>query len=332
MILFRTPVNVPESKYKLDYETPSLWIGSCFTENIGSRLSRMKFPVAINPFGIIYNPVSVKNSLAILLERRLFTEKDLFFSNGLWNSFFHHTEYSDPNLENCLQNINKEITHAHEFLKKSRFLFITFGTARVYQLKTNGSTVSNCHKLPHSNFNRKLLEVDEIVSLYIDLIDKLTKFNPGIKVVFTISPVRHWKDGAEGNQVSKSSLVLVIYRLREMFGNVLYFPAYEIVMDELRDYRFYDRDMLHVNDQGVDYIWEKFMDAFISPAAFPVIKKIVSINQGIGHRPFKPDAKDYREFLSKLLDKISEVERVIGSADFSKERLYIEQRIQDPDR
>lgn len=331
MMLFRTAVDVPESKYKLDYETRSLWIGSCFTENIGSRLSTLKFPALINPFGVLYNPVSVSNSLNILMKRQLFMERDLYFANGLWNSFAHHSEFSDPNPETCLQKINEGIIRANEFLKNSRFLFITFGTARVYQLKATDTTVSNCHKLPHSNFRRKLLEVEDIVNLYSTLLDKLTKFNPQLKVVFTVSPVRHWKDGADGNQVSKSTLILAISKIVELSGNATYFPAYELVMDELRDYRFYTSDMLHVNNQGVDYIWEKFMDTFISPAALPLIKKIRSINHGIGHRPFNPDTKDYRLFLSKLLDQISEVEKIIGSADFSGERFQIKQKIQNPD-
>ena len=332
MILFRTVVDVPESRHKLDYETPSLWMGSCFTGNIGCRLKQLKFPTEVNPFGVIYNPESIRNSLSFLLEKRLFTEKDLHSGNDLWYSFYHHSTYSHPDRKICLQKINESIEKASRLLKNARFLFITFGTARVYQLKETGEIVSNCHKLPHKMFRHILMDVDKIFSSYKMLIEKLQEFNPELKLVFTLSPVRHWKDGATGNQVSKSTLMLAIAKLTGIFDNVTYFPAYEIVMDELRDYRFYEEDMLHINKQGVDYIWEKFMNSFLAPHTQSLVKDITAIIQGVGHRPFNPATEKHRVFLNRLLERIANIEEAVPVADFSTEKSDILSRLKNSDQ
>ena len=330
MILFRTVVDIPENRLKLDYDTSSLWMGSCFTENIGLRLRDLKFPSEVNPFGVLYNPESIRNSLVILTEKRLFTEKDLHYGNDLWYSFYHHSSYSHPNRDICLQKINDSIDRASGLLQNAAFLFITFGTARVYQLKESGKIVSNNHKLPHDRFRNLLLEVDDIVDSYVNLIDDLREFNPGLNLVFTLSPVRHWKDGATGNQVSKSTLVLAMAKLTETCKNVSYFPAYEIVMDELRDYRFYGDDMLHVNNQGVDYIWKRFMDSFFAPSALPLVKEIAGIKRGIEHRSFNPYTEKHLGFLRGLLERIAVVEKSLQSADFSREKIEILNRLENP--
>ena len=329
MKLFRTVVEIPESRTKLDYETGSMWIGSCFTENIGSRLKELKFPHEVNPFGILYNPASINNSLKILTDGRMFTEKDLRYGNGLWYSFSHHSSYSHPERDACLERINESITRAAGMLKKAKLLFITFGTARVFQLKENGEIVSNCHKIPASHFDRVLLDVEEIVESYSSLINRLKEFSPDLRIVFTISPVRHWKDGAHGNQISKSILLLAVSRLEELFDNVSYFPAYEIIMDELRDYRFYDEDMLHINKQGVDYIWEKFQEAYLSPSSKPVIKEITAIRLGTQHRPFNPTSRQHQMFMLKILERIAAVEKLIPDADFSNEKNTIEKILEE---
>jgi hypothetical protein len=327
---FRTVVNVPKSRHKLDYDTRSLWMGSCFTDNIGLHLKDLKFPAEVNPFGVLYNPESIRNSLVILTEKRLFTEKDLHYGNDLWYSFYHHSSYSHPDRDICLQKINDSIEKASGLLKNAAFLFITFGTARVYQLKESGAIVSNNHKLPHDRFRNILLEVDDIVDSYINLIDVLRDFNPGLNLVFTLSPVRHWKDGATGNQVSKSTLMLAMAKLTKTCNNVSYFPAYEIIMDELRDYRFYGDDMLHINNQGVDYIWKRFMDSFFAPSAFLLAKEIAGIKQGLGHRSFNPNTEKHRLFLRGLLERIDDVEKSLPSVDFSSEKREILNWLENP--
>ena len=332
MKLFRTIVDVPESRHKIDYETESLWIGSCFTENIGSRLQSLKFPHSVNPFGILYNPESIRRSLTILTSGKMFTGDDLRYGNNLWYSFSHHSSYSHPDKDLCLAKINESINHASRLLREAKILFITFGTARAFRLNETGEIVSNCHKLPNTLFSHILLDTDQIVQSYTSLLNSLKKFNPGMQIVFTVSPVRHWKDGATGNQISKSTLIMVIAKLREMFNTISYFPAYEIIMDELRDYRFYEEDMLHVNKQAVDYIWEKFSESFISPSAFPVLKEIMAIKRGTEHRPFNPSTEQYRHFLTKILGRIAAVESLVPSADFSVERALIREYLDNPFR
>ncbi len=318
--LFRLVVEVGKSSIRLDYNTPSLWIGSCFTENIGSHLQELRFPAGVNPFGVLYNPESIRQSLMILAEEKEFTAGDLRFGNDLWYSFSHHTSFSDPDRDACLRNISESVEKASALLRKARFLFLTFGTARAYRLKETGQVVSNCHKLPHSMFDHELLSAGDITSSYTALISKLSEINPGINIILTLSPVRHWKDGPTENLVSKSVLMVSIAGLAERFDNVSYFPAYEIVMDELRDYRFYEEDMIHINRAGVDYIRKRFMECFVDPAALPLVKEIKGILQGVGHRPFNPSTENHRRFLRSLLDRIGRFEKVVPAAGLSTER------------
>ncbi len=325
--LFRLIVDAGESHSKIDYSTPSLWMGSCFTENIGSYLKWLKLPAWVNPFGVLYNPESIRRSLGILIEGRLFGTGDLRQGNDLWYSFNHHTSYSNPDRDECLRNINNSIREASARLKDAGFLFLTFGTARVYRFRETGQIVSNCHKLPHRLFDHELLTTDEITGSYEALIKDLHDFNPGLQLVFTISPVRHWKDGPNGNLVSKSTLAVAIASLAERFENVSYFPAYEIVMDELRDYRFYESDMIHINSQGVDYIRKRFIEHFIAKHALPYIKEITSIHQGIRHRPFNPHTESYIVFLRGLLDRIEKFAGAVPEADMKPEKEEIIRRL-----
>lgn len=325
---FRTIVNIPPSPFKLSYYTPSMFIGSCFTESIGSKLNDYKFPVDINPFGVIYNPSSVSKSLELLIEKKEFTKDDLYFFNGKWLSFFHHSSFSDKDPEQCLSGINAKITESREFLKKAEFLFITFGTAWVFEWKESGEIVSNCHKIPPSKFNRKLLAPSDILENYQTLISKLLRFNPLVKIVFTISPVRHWKDSPEGNQVSKSILLLSVHQLIQKFQTLSYFPAYEIMMDDLRDYRFYSEDMIHLNVVAVDYIWERFCETYLDKEASGIMKNIDPILSAIGHKPFEPDSDLHQDFLEKILDKIEKLQLRYSFIDFSREIKWIKTGLQ----
>jgi hypothetical protein len=325
---FRTIVEVPGNNDKINHSSRAIWIGSCFTENIGVNLQQLKFPSIINPFGVLYNPLSISNSLDILMEKRVFAAEDLSYGNGLWFSFFHHSSFSHPEGEKCLEKINDNITKASKFLEKADFLFITFGTARVYQLKETGLIVSNNHKLPHDRFRTILLSVDEITDTYKVLFSKLAAYNKKLQIIFTLSPVRHLKDGATGNLISKSVLMLSIGKLVENFKHVSYFPAYEIVMDDLRDYRFYDEDMLHVNSQGIGYIWKKFSGAYIAPSSESLVKRVSAIRRGLDHRPFNPDSNSYRAFLSGLQKSISDIENEVPGIDFKAEKERIASLLQ----
>ena len=253
---FRTAVNIPGFRFKTGYNHLNLFIGSCFTENIGAKMAELKYPVDINPFGILYNPASVAEGIKILMDGLSFTEADLFQQEGLWHSLWHHSRFSGTSIEETLEKINGRIRSSSEYLKNADFLFITFGTAWIYRFKNSGQIVSNCHKLPEGDFVRARLSVEEISDEYRMLCDKLNAFNPSLKIVFTVSPVRHWRDGATENQRSKAILHLAVERIvQENSGFCSYFPAYELVMDELRDYRFYSPDMIHISDIAVDFIW-----------------------------------------------------------------------------
>ena len=249
MIKFRTEVELPEFSKKMGYRHQSLMIGSCFAENIGIWLQNRCLPVMVNPFGILYNPVSIANSLEYLITGKIFTLQDLFYANGVYSSFSHHSRFSDSDPESMLRHINAQTTETLNTLKNSSHLFITFGTSWVFQHKINGEIVSNCHKLPAATFNRYRLSVIQITDYWIPIIEQLRQLNPDLHLVFTVSPIRHLKDGAHENQLSKSTLFLGIDALSAHFGNELisYFPSFELLHDELRDYRFYATDMAHLS-------------------------------------------------------------------------------------
>ncbi len=305
MEIFRTEVNTKIRNYKIDYQKKQFFIGSCFIENIGKKMKELKFPVLINPFGILYNPISVKNCIEILIKKKFFIEKDIYFSNKKYISFYHHGDFSNENRKKCIEKINKNIEIASNFLKKTSFLFITFGTSFVYENKNTKKIVSNCHKIPKKEFKNYLLNPDEIIKNYISLIENILKFNPNLeKIIFTVSPIRHWKDGANANQISKSILQIVIFELKKHFKIVDYFPSYEIVLDDLRDYRFYESDMIHPNSTAIDYIFKKFHKSFIDDKVENITLEIKKINNAKRHKPFFPYSEEHKNFKNSFLKKI----------------------------
>lgn len=322
--VFRTEVEVKPSAYKINHKTPVMFLGSCFADNIGKMVAEKKFEVSINPFGVIYNPLSVKQSLNILLEKNEFQKDDLYEFNNQWVSFYHHSRFSSPDQDEVLKKINNGIKKGADFLERTNFLFITFGTAWVYEWKETGKVVSNCHKIPAREFNRRMLNPEEILQAWGEIIQKLYTQLPGLKVIFTVSPVRHWKDGAEGNMVSKSVLLYAIYLLRKKFPDTDYFPSYEIMMDDLRDYRFYGEDMLHINTTAVNYIWRKFDQRFFNDETRKVLKKVDEINRAVGHKPFRPGSKHHLAFVEKTLQKIRQMESAFPYMDFSQEKQQLQ--------
>ena len=316
---FRTKVEIPASKTKIDHTTGIMLMGSCFADNIGSRLKELKFRVEHNPFGVLYNPLSVKIDLGLLQDKKIFSESDLYWFDNRWVSFNHYTLFSDPDKEACLQKINDSIVSASELLADARFLFITFGTAWVYEFLKTGKVVANCHKIPAKEFRRFLISAEDIVKEYDILLPGLRAHNPDLNIVFTLSPIRHWKDGAVGNQLSKSILLVAIHQLVEKYQYAHYFPAYEIFMDELRDYRFYAGDMIHPSDPALDYIWERFTDTFISDESVELIKEIEKIIKARNHRPVNPGSAAYLKFKEKVQAQIDEVLKKNPNLDMSEE-------------
>jgi len=323
---FFTEIQIPEFPEQMDYSKSMMLFGSCFSENIGQKLIDLKFNVDMNPFGILYNPESIANSLRILLEKRVFTEDDLFQDQGLWNSYYHHSRFSDVDREVALEKINTRISLSNEFLKKADFLVVTFGTAWVYELRKTGQIVSNCHKIPAADFKRFRLGVYEITIVYRELLEQIWKFNPGLKVIFTVSPIRHWKDGAVENQLSKATLLLAIDQLIKGFGNqsCAYFPSYELMMDELRDYRFYAEDMLHISSVAVDYIFDRFSKVMITKSSMDISKKVMKVRKAFDHRPVNPNTIEFREFLEQNLLQIKQLTIQFPNLDFTVERSYLE--------
>jgi hypothetical protein len=281
-----------------------------------------RMPVLINPFGTIYNPESIKNTLESIISGKVFGKNDLFCHNGTWLSFAHYTDFSSEDQEFLLKKMNENRSKAEEFLKTAGYLFITFGTSRVYRHKETGKIVSNCHKVPASHFTTELLTKDHIVDSWKELIRKMSDFNSRLKLVFTVSPVRHWKDGAHANQVSKSILFLSIEDLIEGNSSARYFPAYELLMDDLRDYRFYADDMLHPSAQAVEYIWDKFADAYFDKHTRELQKEILRVTKAMNHRFLFDSQKKKREFAENILNLINEIEKRQSEIDLTDEKEY----------
>lgn len=317
---FRTQVKISKLPFEIGHSTPSLLLGSCFAENIGTKLLACKLPALVNPFGVVYNPHSVGNCIDTLLDNRQFAENDLEFANELWFSYSHHSKFSSPSKDECLNRINSAIAHGYKFLKGMKFLIVTFGTARTYQLKSNGQIVANCHKTPASSFVEQLMEVDQIVAQWTIRLNRLLATNPNLITIFTISPIRHWKDGAASNQLSKATLLLAAHKLVAKFpSNTFYFPSYEIMMDDLRDYRFYTADMLHPSPVAIDYIWEKFMHATMGKDTLELIEKIEKLQKAAAHRPFNPNTTSHRDFVQQNMDIIRDINRDFPEIDFTEE-------------
>jgi GSCFA family. len=275
-------------------------MGSCFAENMGERLRKYGFDSDVNPFGILYNPLSIASSLERLMSGSPFTEAELFQYNGLWHSYAHHGNFSAVTAGETLEKINERLMTAAVRLSDYGVLLVTFGTAWVYRKRDDDRIVANCHKVPERNFTRSRLSVEDITSLWIPLLQKLKQHNPDLRVLFTVSPIRHWKDGAHENQLSKATLLLAIEQLRERCS-VDYFPAYELMMDELRDYRFYAADMLHPSELAIDYIWDRFVASCFDKTTRETMREVEQINRAMSHRPLNPDSEEYLRFRKQTL-------------------------------
>ena len=307
--MFQTKVDIPPTKLNITYEDKIMTLGSCFADNMGRKMQEVYFETDINPFGVLYNPISIRNSIDLLIENNEFTADNIFQQKELWQSFSHSSLFSATTAERCLENINERFRHAASFFTQANFLIITFGTAWVFEEKKSGSVVSNCHKLPASHFVRRRLSVDEIVSDYSVLILKLKTLFPKLKIIFSVSPIRHWKDGAHENNISKSTLLLAIAALQQQFDSVDYFPAYEIQLDELRDYRFYASDMLHPADVAVDYIWQRFSETYFDEVTKGLKKELEQVVADLNHRPLFPDTEEYQKFQKNTEKKITALKK-----------------------
>jgi hypothetical protein len=281
-------------------------LGSCFAENMAVKFDYFKFENICNPFGIIFNPVSIEKIIHKAVNQKLFTEKDLFFHNERWHCFDVHSDLSNPDKEDLISNLNAIIISTKQQLQEASHIIITYGTSWVYRNIATDMIVANCHKLPQASFSKEILSIETIKKSMQNTLDLIQKINPTVNFIFTVSPVRHLKDGFVENQLSKAHLIAAIHKVLQvppLGAEGAYFPSYEIMMDELRDYRFYAEDMLHPSQLAIDYIWERFSETTISEESHLIMNEVETIQKGLTHRPFNPNSESHQQFLSKLQAK-----------------------------
>lgn len=293
-------------------------IGSCFTEHMHEKLKKYKFKALQNPNGILFNPLSISQAIEFYLKNKSIHEGELFLKNGLWNHWQFHSSLSSSEKDSALKIMNSNIESSHQFLCSAKWLIITFGSSIVYELH-DGKVVANCHKAPMDMFTRRMLTLDEIIQTYSKTINEIRTFNPSINIIFTVSPVRHLKEGFVENNRSKSTLILAIAKLIEEFDHCFYFPSYELIIDDLRDYRFYAEDMVHPNYLATNYVWEKFSLACIDGKTRQVFKELDFINNALNHRPLHPESEEHKKFRAKIYTSIQELVNRFPEFDLKSE-------------
>ena len=312
---FKSEVNIKPKNNKISYTDNLLFLGSCFSGNIGNKFSERLFNAKVNPFGVIFNPISIFKLLERAIDKNYFNEEDWIFRNEKWLNLDLHGELSNTNLDEAILQSNTLIDSVYEFLETTNYLFLTFGTAWIYNFKSNNQLVANCHKIPQKEFEKRMLSISEIVEYGKGVISKLQTSNNKLQVVFTVSPVRHWADGAHNNNLSKSTLHLAVSALLKL-NNTEYFPSYELVIDELRDYRFYDRDLVHPNDVATDFVWEKLSENWIDKKTQVEIIEIDKIISSASHRPFNIESEAHQKFVSKTLKKLTVLKKTHPNLNF----------------
>lgn len=316
---FRTKIKIPTATFTINHNDQILSLGSCFSNTVAKRLKDNQFKIHINPFGVLYNPISIANSLNRIISGSQYIDEDLNKNDGLYLSFDHHSSFNSTNKNDILDNINKSLMLSKQHFEKTTLLLITFGTAFAYELKKNKKIVSNCHKLRSSEFSRILLQPEIIVETYNKLIDTFKETNPKLKLIVTISPIRHLRDSAYENQVSKSHLFTAVNKIISQNKNVQYFPSYEIMMDELRDYRFYAEDMVHPSKIAEDYIFNKFIENFTDKDSRNFIDRYSSIKKAKSHTLMTDDKNSIYKFRESMLKKVNALQKIFPDIDLSKD-------------
>jgi hypothetical protein len=320
-----TEFSIPKSQFPISHQSKILSMGSCFAQTIGQKMKDSKLNVLVNPFGTIFHPIALSELLLSSINQKPLDEHLILERN---ESFFHYLTHSDlvgNTKGDLLEKINLQLHTTYNHLLDSTHLILTLGTAWTYQLKTTNSLVANCHKQPADLFEKRILSLEEMTISLKTAFETILAKNPTLKIILTISPVRHIKDGIPENQLSKSLLRVLCAELEKTFATSCYFPAYEIMMDELRDYRFYKSDLVHPSEQAENYIWEKWGDSFFTPLTHKKVTQLTKITQDLQHRPLNPTSKSHQEFLQKLLQKL---ERLQPEFDFSTEIKNIGDRLQ----
>jgi hypothetical protein len=333
MMQFQLPIDIRPLDEPIQYGQKIMLTGSCFTEHIGNALSDLKFDVLQNPNGILFSPDAVCKSLISYLKHKQYTEQDLFYLNEVWNSWHHHSRFSNISKSEALSLINASQQKAHEFLKEADWLIITLGSSFLYELTlaadtdsaSLGESVANCHRAPANWFNKKMEDIDAIKEMLESCLKKIKAFNPRLKFIFTISPVRHIRDGVVENNQSKARLIEAVHFIVKKFESAHYFPAYELVIDVLRDYRFYDIDMVHPNYAATEFVLEKFSENCISEEAQLLMREIRKIVIARKHRPFHPETKAHQQFMAVHFEKTKLLQDKYPFLDLNEELDYFSQ-------
>lgn len=294
-----------QSNNLIDYNSKLLLIGSCFVENIGKKLGYFKFQNVVNPFGILFHPKAIETFITNAINEKEYSEKDIFFHDERWHCFEAHSKLSNPSKDVLLEELNKQTRSTTHQLSTATHVVITLGTSWVYRFIEEDKIIANCHKVPQKQFLKELLSVNEVVNSLQAILVLLKQVNPKVSVIFTVSPIRHIKDGFVENNLSKSHLISGIHQVINERENTYYFPSYEIMMDELRDYRFYAKDMIHPSETAINYIWEKFQQVWLASEASTTMDEVDKIQKRLLHKPFNPNSKSHQQFLQDLEEKKS---------------------------
>ncbi len=316
-----TEVPLPSSSAAITFATPAMFLGSCFANEIGYRMASGKLKVMTNPHGTLFNPFSVARALDRFISSHVYSEGDIYLHQNRYMSLDHHTAFSSYERDVLIERLNDVSRYASAFIREASFLFITFGTSYIYTLRESGTIVANCHKLPSSLFTRRQASWSEIAARWRETLDRLAQLNPALNVWFTVSPVRHLSDGAHANQLSKAHLLLAVEELLPHPAVGGYFPAYEIFMDELRDYRFYASDMVHPSETAIDFIWEKFASLFIESPVLRLWNEAARITRAMAHRT-TGGKSETAPFAEAMLQRIRDLKEKAPYIDMAPEENY----------
>ena len=326
-MIFRSEFTPKPFTVKIKHTDKLLLVGSCFTEQIGKKLAAHKFEVLENPNGILFNPISIAKAIASYAEGKLYSEDELFYYNELWASREHHTKFSNPEKEVALNEINNSQKTAIDFIKKADWILLTLGSAFLYEWKEINAennyenVAANCHKIPTDKFNRRLATAEELKQQLLKMQAEVLAINPNAKFIYTISPVRHLREGFVENNRSKATLIQAVHELTND-TNCFYFPAYELIIDDLRDYRFFAEDLVHPNYAATNYVWEKFVPAVVDEISQSIMVAINELNAAMSHKPFNPSSEAHKKFLKVNLDKVSKLASEYPYLNFEKEITY----------
>jgi len=324
---FRTEITVQQAPFSITHHSRILTLGSCFAQHISTFLRRYRFKVLHNPCGVLYNPASVKACLELIRSGQQLSREDIDFHNEEWYSFNFDSSFSDADPDKCLEGMNRSLEQARRFVQSADCFIITYGTSFVYTFERTGQIVSNCHKIPSAQFEHRRISAEEVEINLLETIKLIRQFSPQANFILTVSPVRHWKDGAAQNQISKSTLIVALHNVAGDDERIFYFPSYEILMDDLRDYRWYEQDLVHPNQQAVEYIWEKFRQTFIPSSETELMNEIGQLMRAREHRPRNPRSASHKSFIDKQLQLIRSLQERYPHIDLLEDEEYFRRQI-----